>query len=124
MSHNLSNAIAVIGIDIGKNSFHIVGLDARRALHPLVRRSGTDSMRFWAFPIGRLPLRRSNAVVGRFGGMLVPAATKGVSHRPFATVTRSRPSPPSPGPRIRYGLSEIRKSNIWAGRRMSYLETQ
>ncbi len=24
MSHNLSNAVAVIGIDIGKNSFHLV----------------------------------------------------------------------------------------------------
>ena len=29
---NLSNAVAVIGIDIGKNSFHIVGLDARGAI--------------------------------------------------------------------------------------------
>jgi hypothetical protein len=27
MSHKLSNAIAVIGIDIGKNSFHVVGQD-------------------------------------------------------------------------------------------------
>ena len=26
MSHNLNNAVAVIGIDIGKNSFHVVGL--------------------------------------------------------------------------------------------------
>jgi hypothetical protein len=26
MSQNLSGAIAVVGIDIGKNSFHIVGL--------------------------------------------------------------------------------------------------
>jgi transposase len=32
MSQNLSDAIAVIGIDIGKNSFHIVGLDARGAI--------------------------------------------------------------------------------------------
>ena len=24
MSHNLNNAVAVIGIDIGKNSFHVV----------------------------------------------------------------------------------------------------
>ena len=30
MSQNLSSAIAVIGIDIGKNSFHVVGLDAAR----------------------------------------------------------------------------------------------
>jgi len=27
MSHTLNAAIAVIGTDIGKNSFHIVGLD-------------------------------------------------------------------------------------------------
>jgi transposase len=32
MSHLISNAIAVIGIDIGKNSFHIVGLDAEGAI--------------------------------------------------------------------------------------------
>jgi transposase len=29
MSHNLNSTITVIGIDIGKNSFHIVGLDER-----------------------------------------------------------------------------------------------
>ena len=27
MSQNLNSAVAVIGIDIGKNSFHVVGLD-------------------------------------------------------------------------------------------------
>ena len=32
MSQNLNNAVAVIGIDIGKNSFHIVGLDDRGAI--------------------------------------------------------------------------------------------
>jgi Tfp pilus assembly PilM family ATPase len=32
MSQNLSSAIAVIGIDIGKNSFHVVGLDERGAI--------------------------------------------------------------------------------------------
>jgi hypothetical protein len=32
MSHTLNAAIAVIGIDIGKNSFHIVGLDQRGAI--------------------------------------------------------------------------------------------
>jgi hypothetical protein len=31
MSRNLNSAIAVIGIDIGKNSFHVVGLDSRGA---------------------------------------------------------------------------------------------
>ena len=29
MSHKLNSAIAVIGIDIGKNSFHAVGQDKR-----------------------------------------------------------------------------------------------
>ena len=32
MSQTLSDAVAVIGIDIGKNSFHIVGLDRRGAI--------------------------------------------------------------------------------------------
>ena len=32
LSHNLNNAVAVIGIDIGKNSFHVVGLDSRGAI--------------------------------------------------------------------------------------------
>jgi hypothetical protein len=32
MSQNLNSAVAVIGIDINKNSFHIVGLDVRGAI--------------------------------------------------------------------------------------------
>ncbi|MCK1709890.1 IS110 family transposase, partial [Bradyrhizobium sp. 143] len=32
MSQKLSSAIAVMGIDIGKNSFHIVGHDQRGAI--------------------------------------------------------------------------------------------
>ena len=32
MSQTLNNAIAIVGIDIGKNSFHIVGLDQRGAI--------------------------------------------------------------------------------------------
>jgi hypothetical protein len=32
MSRNLNSAVAVIGIDIGKNSFHVVGLDDRGAI--------------------------------------------------------------------------------------------
>jgi transposase len=32
MSEQLSRTIAVIGIDIGKNSFHVVGLDQRGAI--------------------------------------------------------------------------------------------
>ena len=32
MSQTLNTAIAVVGIDIGKNSFHVVGLDQRGAM--------------------------------------------------------------------------------------------
>ncbi len=32
MSQNLSSVVAVIGIDIGKNSFHVVGLNDRGAI--------------------------------------------------------------------------------------------
>jgi transposase len=32
MSSKLNTAIAVAGIDIGKNSFHVVGLDRRGAI--------------------------------------------------------------------------------------------
>src|SRR6201988_1619338 len=32
ISHNFNNAVAVVGIDIGKNSFHVVGLDSRGAI--------------------------------------------------------------------------------------------
>ena len=32
MSENLNSAVAVIGIDIGKNSFHVVGLNDRGAI--------------------------------------------------------------------------------------------
>jgi hypothetical protein len=35
MSQNLNSAVAVIGIDIGKNSFHVVG--ANCAILPLAR---------------------------------------------------------------------------------------
>jgi transposase len=32
MSQNINSEVAVIGIDIGKNSFHVVGLDDRGAI--------------------------------------------------------------------------------------------
>ena len=32
MSQNLNSGVAVIGIDIGKNSFHVVGQDNRGAI--------------------------------------------------------------------------------------------
>jgi transposase len=39
MSQKVNTAIAVIGIDIGKNSFHIVGLDKRGAIELRQKRS-------------------------------------------------------------------------------------
>lgn len=32
MSQSLNSAVAVIGIDIGKNTFHVIGLDSRGAI--------------------------------------------------------------------------------------------
>jgi len=32
MAETLKSAVAIVGIDIGKNSFHIVGLDRRSAI--------------------------------------------------------------------------------------------
>ena len=32
MSEKLNATVAVMGIDIGKNSFHVIGLDARGAI--------------------------------------------------------------------------------------------
>jgi len=50
MSQKLKTAIAVVGIDIGKNSFHVVGLDQRDAI--VLRQAVSAvrrfrSMRFW-----------------------------------------------------------------------------
>ena len=38
MSEKLNTTVAVMGIDIGKNSFHVIGLDARGAI--ALRQSG------------------------------------------------------------------------------------
>jgi hypothetical protein len=40
MSQQLTTAVAVVGIDIGKNSFHVVGLDERGAI--VLRYQGDD----------------------------------------------------------------------------------
>ena len=40
MSQNSNTAIAIVGIDIGKNSFHVVGLDQRGAI--VLRCSGVS----------------------------------------------------------------------------------
>ena len=41
MSQNPNTAIAIVGIDIGKNSFHIVGLDQRGAI--VLRQKWSDA---------------------------------------------------------------------------------
>jgi hypothetical protein len=53
MAATAQSAIAVIGIDIGKNSFHVVGLDGRGAIvlrqlriAALVLKSSTSVLRF------------------------------------------------------------------------------
>ncbi len=47
MSQTPNAAIAVIGIDIGKNSFHVVGHDARGAI-VLRQKWSRGRRRFWA----------------------------------------------------------------------------
>ena len=50
MSQTLNAAIAVIGIDIGKNSFHVVGLEARGALVLRQKWSRSQVARFANMP--------------------------------------------------------------------------
>ena len=52
MSQTPNTAIAVIGIDIGKNSFHVVGHDARGAI--VLRQSGRVAKWKRGSPIYRL----------------------------------------------------------------------
>ena len=49
MSQKFESAIAVIGIDIGKNSFHVVGHDARGAI--VLRQNGRVAKRKRGSPI-------------------------------------------------------------------------
>ena len=48
MSKPLKSAIVVVGIDIGKNSFHVVGLDQRGAIVLRRVRGATHSPEAWA----------------------------------------------------------------------------
>jgi hypothetical protein len=50
MAEALKNSIAFVGIDIGKNSFHVVGLDGRGAIAAaeVVARPGGSSVREYA----------------------------------------------------------------------------
>ena len=61
MSQTPNTAIAVIGIDIGKNSFHLVGHDARRhraAAKVVAWPSGSESRQYTALPDRHGSLRR------------------------------------------------------------------
>ena len=69
MSQKLNSAIAVIGVDIGKNSFHLVGLDERGAIVMRQKWSrGQVEARFANMPpclIGMCQRRREIASAGR-----------------------------------------------------------
>jgi hypothetical protein len=49
MSHKLNSAIAVIGIDIGKNSFHVVGHDKRAVPNRKLQTFDRPPPLQWAF---------------------------------------------------------------------------
>jgi hypothetical protein len=51
MAEDPSSVIAVIGIDIGKNAFHVVGLEGRGAI--VLRRSGRGGRWKHGLPICR-----------------------------------------------------------------------
>jgi hypothetical protein len=57
MSQKLNSAVVVIGIDIGKNSFHIVGLDDRGAI--VLRQRWSRSQRTTSATRRRSPRRCS-----------------------------------------------------------------
>ncbi len=52
MAETLKTAVAVIGVDIGKNSFNVVGLDRRGAI--VLRQSGHAARWKYGSPICRL----------------------------------------------------------------------
>ncbi len=72
MSQNLNSAVAVIGIDIGKNSFHVVGLDDRGAI--VLRQK-------WSR--GQIEARLANfaAVPDRHGGLRWCASSQSKAER-------------------------------------------
>jgi Tfp pilus assembly PilM family ATPase len=61
MSHKLNAGIAVIGIDIGKNSFHVVGLDRRGAI--VLRQK-------WSR--GQVETRLANLAISRYDALATP----------------------------------------------------
>src|SRR5262245_43733407 len=78
MSHKLNSAIAVIGIDIGKNSFHVVGHDKRGAI--MLRQKWSRA--------GGSATGQPAALSNRHGGL-----RRGASSQPQAAEARTRRSP-------------------------------
>ena len=76
MPHKLNSGIAVIGIDIGKNSFHVVGHDKRGAI--VLRQK-------WVTPAGGSTAGQPAAVSNRDGGL-----RRGASSQPQAADARKR----------------------------------
>jgi hypothetical protein len=83
MSHTLKTAIAVVGIDIRKNSFHVVGLDQRgaipqqRVLPTIGRQKDLKARSFGRTDgsalIGRIPMYEFQSP-GIDGGFLIAAS--------------------------------------------------
>jgi hypothetical protein len=100
MSQNLNSAVAVIGIDIGKNTFHVIGLDDKGAIilrHKLSR--------------GQVYARLAN-IPPCLIGIEEPlrAQSRWCKVSMFSDCARRRSAPP--GPRIRYALIEPRKCGL------------
>src|SRR5262245_45497853 len=88
MSHKLNSEIAVIGIDIGKNSLHVVGCDDRGTI--MLRQKTPAALvldrkklaafsaaaaRFLLFSFGDRRCNRTRASVGNAGGNARPSLT-------------------------------------------------
>jgi hypothetical protein len=78
MSPKLNFGIAVIGIDIGKNSFHVVGLDRRGSI--VLRQK-------WSRGPSRNTARQPAAVSNWYGGL-----RRGASSEPQTHIAWSRRS--------------------------------
>ena len=106
MSHNLNSTITVIGIDIGKNSFHIVGLDER---------GGIVLRQKWSR--GQVEARLANMPACLIGMEACPGAVDG------AKAERTRPHGPDHSGAIRQAICEVeqeRRASCLSHRRSSH----
>jgi hypothetical protein len=75
MPQKLNSPIAVIGIDIGKNSFHLVGHDKRGAIMLCNRSDGCTAHLRSVVGLGRVKTRQKSTGhrnFRRYGGMFPP----------------------------------------------------